>query len=110
MIIIIINYILGITSPPYRRTLCEWFQFLTPYLPQCCRRTSRSRSKTVQTTAQNRVQASGQNTPQQTRLLSKRDNEPNVTKEFNNSHSSKLTLNDGNNRNLQKECISLIPR
>jgi hypothetical protein len=41
------NFVLGITSPPYRRTLFEWFQVLFPHLPQCCQRTIRKRSKSI---------------------------------------------------------------
>ncbi|CAF1469420.1 unnamed protein product, partial [Adineta ricciae] len=43
-----LNFIFyGITSPPYRRTLCEWFRVLFPHLPQCCQRTIRERSKSL---------------------------------------------------------------
>jgi len=41
-----LNFIFyGITSPPYRRTLCEWFEQLFPYLPQCCQRTIQKHSQ-----------------------------------------------------------------
>lgn len=39
----------GITSPPYRQTLCDWFNLLIPRLPQCCQRLFRQRSKTLPT-------------------------------------------------------------
>ena len=87
-IFIIINYSLGITSPPYRRTLCEWFELMIPHLPRCCQGTIRRRSKTIQTRATTRIQVT---TPQQIRLLIKNDL-PNSIKESNDIHLSKMTI------------------
>ncbi len=78
---------LGITSPPYRRTLYEWFDLLIPHLPQCCQRTIRERSKSFGLS----------------------NNQPNQI----NCNQQKLQrFNDNNplNRNTEKESISLIPR
>jgi hypothetical protein len=36
--------LLGITSPPYRRTLCEWFEVLFQHLPQRWQQTVQKRS------------------------------------------------------------------
>jgi len=63
---------LGITSPPYRRTLWEWFELLIPHLPQCCQRTIRRRSKTLQTTRTMHLQSS---IPQQIRVSIKNEHE-----------------------------------
>ncbi|CAF4613688.1 unnamed protein product [Rotaria sp. Silwood1] len=102
-----LNFIFyGITSPPYRRTLCEWFELIISHLPQCCQRRLRRQSKTIQTRT-NRIQSN--NTPQQMRLANNNDQQ-NLTRKLNNSHSSKVTIKDGTKRNLEKECISLLPR
>jgi len=38
IVVKITNFVIfvGITSPPYRKTLLEWLEAVTPYLPQCC--------------------------------------------------------------------------
>ncbi|CAF1013876.1 unnamed protein product [Rotaria magnacalcarata] len=92
-----LNFIFyGITSPPYRRTLCEWFEIVAPYLSQCCQGTIRRRSKTIQTRLPTRAQTAA---PQQIRLLIDND-QSNLTKEPMN----------GTKENREKESISLIPR
>ncbi|CAF3979408.1 unnamed protein product [Rotaria sordida] len=102
-----LNFIFyGITSPPYRRTLCEWFQLIISHLPQCCQGRIRRRSKTIQTRT---IRIPSNNIPQQIRLSNTNDQQY-LTRKLNNSHSSKMTIKDGSKRNLEKECISLLPR
>ncbi|UJR16318.1 hypothetical protein I4U23_003224 [Adineta vaga] len=84
-----LNFIFyGITSPPYRRTLCEWFQVLFPHLPQCCQRTIRERSKSIRFENINLKQVNIKQTK---------------TTRLGNKHSPNPPL-------IQKESVSLIPR
>jgi hypothetical protein len=84
--------ILGITSPPYRRTLCEWFQLLFPHLPQCCQRTIRERSKSIRL---------------QNNILLEMNHNKNKMKTLDEHNSPNMILND---RNLEPESASLVPR
>jgi hypothetical protein len=93
--------ILGITSPPYRRTLWEWFELIIPRLPQCCQRNIQRHSKTLQT----RITQPQSNTPQQIRVSIKPDQHISMAT-LNNMNTPKMTKNT----NLKKECISLLPR
>ncbi|CAF0737395.1 unnamed protein product [Adineta steineri] len=88
-----LNFIFyGITSPPYRRTLCEWFLVLFPHLPQCCQRTIRQRSKSVRLENINLTQ---------TNKNLKKANRLNTMKQTN------LTIMDNN---THRESVSLVPR
>lgn len=86
---------LGITSPPYRRTLCEWFEQLFPYLPRCCQRTIQKHSQAFQLPTE-------------------------LTKRIKNVNEKKLqhqeqcdgidAFNDRVNSHGQQESICLVPR
>lgn len=95
------NFHLGITSPPYRRTLCEWFTLLVSHLPQCCRRKLQRPSKTIETRT-TRIQT---HTPQNIRISLKNDQQILATT-FDDIHTPK----DGRKNNLPKESFSLLPR
>ncbi|CAF3622324.1 unnamed protein product [Rotaria socialis] len=91
-----LNFIFyGITSPPYRRTLYEWFRLLIPHLPQCCQRIIRQRSKSIP--IQNKF--AKQNNPTQERM-----------KNFDGDSLANLTLNNATDRNISKESIALVLR
>ncbi|CAF1114830.1 unnamed protein product [Rotaria sp. Silwood1] len=91
-----LNFIFyGITTPPYRRTLCEWFHSLIPHLPQCCQRIIRERSKSI---------------PIQNNIAKQINHNQEKIKRFNDVKSTNITLNDEKNRSIQKESIALIPR
>jgi hypothetical protein len=96
---------LGITSPPYRRILYEWLQFIFAHLPQCCRRKIQRQPKSTPT-ATTRIQAS---TPQHVKITMKNDQQ-NVTTTLIDINSSKMKNIDEKKNNLQKESISLLPR
>ena len=81
---------LGITSPPYRRTLCEWFEHLFPYLPQCCQRIIQKHYHAVRLP-----------TELMTRI---KNNEKKVPKP---QFAAVETLND---RHEPTESLSLVPR
>ncbi len=94
-------FFIGITSPPYRRTLWEWFESIVPRLPQCCQRRIQRHSKTIQT----RTTHLQSMTPQQIRLSIKTDQQILMTT-FNDTNTPKMAKQT----TLQKECISLLPR
>jgi hypothetical protein len=87
-----IRIILGITSPPYRRTLWEWFEMLIPHLPQCCQRTIRERSKSIRAAS---------NTPKHITEHQQK------TKRLNEMNLPNRTSKD---KHARKESISLVPR
>ncbi|CAF1303756.1 unnamed protein product [Adineta ricciae] len=94
-----LNFIFyGITSPPYRRTLCEWFELLLPHLPQCFQRAVRRRSKT---NSQPRLSRYQSNTPQQIRVSLKTD-QVNISTTVEDIRST--------NRTLPKECVNLLSK
>ncbi len=99
------SLLLGITSPPYRRTLYEWFELITPHLPQCCQRTIRRQSKSIQT----RTTRFQTNTPQQVRISIKNDQQI-LMSTFDDINTPKTTIKDGKKNNRSKECTSLLPR
>jgi hypothetical protein len=92
----------GITSPPYRRTLCEWFKLIFSRLPQCCQRKIQRHSKTIQTaTVITRIQNTS--TPQHVRITVTNDQQK-LTTTFDDINISEKKNNG------KKECISLLPR
>ncbi|UJR30181.1 hypothetical protein I4U23_017721 [Adineta vaga] len=94
-----LNFIFyGITSPPYRRTLCEWFGALLPHLPQFFQREVRRRSKTNSQPRLSRYQST---TPQQIRVSIKTD-QINLSTLVDNLHTT--------DKNHPKEYISLLPK
>ncbi|CAF2367598.1 unnamed protein product [Rotaria sp. Silwood2] len=91
-----LNFIFyGITSPPYRRILCEWFHSLIPHLPQCCQRIIRERTKLI---------------PIQNNITKQINRNQEKIKRFDDVKSTNITLHDKKNRNIQKESIALVPR
>lgn len=91
--------VVGITSPPYRRTLWEWFEKMLPYLPVRCQQSIRRRSKTIQTGSSRLQHRTG---PQQVR-----------TSTNNEQRISMTTLNQMNTTSKsdqQNECITLLSK
>ena len=88
----------GITSPPYRRTLWEWFEKMIPYLPLRCQRIIRRRLKTVQK-GSSRLQS---RTTPQVRISANNEQRISMTI-FNETNTTQTT-------DRQKEGITLLER
>ncbi|CAF0801448.1 unnamed protein product [Adineta steineri] len=98
-----LNFIFyGITTPPYRRTLCGWFELLIPHLPQCFQRVIRRRSKSAEPARPSRFQQ-----PQQIRVSIKNDQLILNTTTTTNDLNKTIDITD---KNLQRESISLLPK